>query len=221
KEPLYTNDFENEPTDWEMYGVGQGENSWKWGIPTSGPTEALTGENVVATNLDGYYNQSENSYFESPAIELPEGEAYLQFEHWYSFATNWDYGFLLAKNSLDYNWTVLEELTGESNGWEKAVYDLSDFSGDDVYLAFRLNTDVLFSRDGWYIDNIMITDDSLGKSAGSGLTTSQIAASSQLPLDATVSVMETNHSTSTYPSNGSFSLLHEDGEYTVVAETYG
>src|SRR5699024_4351256 len=44
---------------------------------------------------------------------------------------------------------------------------------------------------------------------------------SGLPLEAQVSVPETGRSTNTNPQDGSYSLMHAAGEFTVVAEAYG
>src|SRR5699024_4677457 len=41
------------------------------------------------------------------------------------------------------------------------------------------------------------------------------------PLDATVTVLETDRSVNTDPEDGSFSLTHPTGEFTVKAEAYG
>src|SRR5690606_34561989 len=51
----YSQDFESQPAGWTLYGP---ENSWEWGVPTSGPGNAASGEKVYATKLDGNYANS-------------------------------------------------------------------------------------------------------------------------------------------------------------------
>ncbi|MGG1572904.1 S8 family serine peptidase [Fictibacillus sp. NRS-1165] len=47
------------------------------------------------------------------------------------------------------------------------------------------------------------------------------AAPNGLPINAEVSVLETGRSTKTNPANGTYSLTHAAGDYTLVAESYG
>ncbi|WP_047982696.1 S8 family serine peptidase [Ornithinibacillus contaminans] len=220
-EPLYFHDFETEPTDWEFIQAGSGANSWEWGVPTSGPGSAVSGEKVVGTNLDGGYNNDEESYFDSPAISVPAGEAYLEFDQWYSIESGWDYGYLLI--SPDYvNWYILDELTGSSGSWEKATYDISEFSGGDVYLSYTLLSDFTITYPGWFIDNVTIADVPLGEvSASSVSKAAEAIQPSNIPLDATVSILETGVNANTNPADGSYSLVHQAGTYTAVAESYG
>ena len=77
----YETDFEQNPTGWTTYGT---KNSWQWGIPASGPEAAASGEKVYATNLAGNYDNSANMSLQMPPVDLPEGESFLQFKHWYN-----------------------------------------------------------------------------------------------------------------------------------------
>ena len=75
----------------------ENENSWEWGIPTSGPGHAASGENVYATNLSGTYESNMNATLVMPPVDLPEGASYLQFKQWHDFEESisgraWDYG---------------------------------------------------------------------------------------------------------------------------------
>lgn len=221
-EPIYFHNFETEPTDWTFLGVGTGANSWEWGVPSSGPSSAPSGENLVGTNLAGNYNNNEESYFDSPAISVPEGEAYLQFDHWYDIEEGWDYGYLLISTDAQ-NWSILDELTGSSNGWETATYDISEYSGGEVYISYTLLTDGSVLYPGWYVDNVTVADVALGEvtSTSENKTDAQVVRPSNIPLDATVSILETGASTATNPADGSYSLLHTAGTFTAVAESYG
>ncbi len=53
----YSQDFESTPTGWTSFGT---KDTWQWGVPTSGPRSAASGEKVYATNLAGNYDNSAN-----------------------------------------------------------------------------------------------------------------------------------------------------------------
>src|SRR5690606_10361974 len=105
----YFEDFEDAAAGWTSFGE---MNSWEQGVPTSGPGNAASGENVYATNLDGAYDSNMNATLVLPPVDLPEGQAYLQFKHWHSFeqsasGTAWDYGHVFV-SSDQREWTQLQ-----------------------------------------------------------------------------------------------------------------
>lgn len=251
----YSQDFESEAAGWSVFGTN---SSWERGIPTSGPEEAVSGENVYATNLSGLYNNSENSTLVMPPVDLPEGESYLQYSQWYNLENNWDFAHVFISTDME-NWTQLNRITNVSDGWLESEIDLSDYSGERVYIGFNLTTDGSVGRDGWYIDDVSLSDTSNGASSsavkdGAKLGVDKADAKDKkaakkdpvdpskitpelsvekdkaeksenapqtLPLDATVSILESGRSVKTDPATGSYSLLHAAGEYTAVAEAYG
>ena len=222
--PLLLEGFESEPIGWSLTTLGTGANSWEFGVPTasSGPTGAASGEKVAGTNLAGNYRNREISYLNVPAITLPEGSAYLSFDQWVNIETGRDYGYVVAKNDPEGEWQVLDDITGEKTQWDNVIYDISEFSGGEIYLAFLLETDSSVVRRGWYIDNVLVTDVPLGVNPlATAEVTNEMITPSSIPLDATISVLETGKSTKTNPLNGSFSMISEEGTYTVVADSYG
>nr|WP_306798675.1 S8 family serine peptidase [Oceanobacillus saliphilus] len=154
----YFTDFETNPAGWTLFGTDN--NSWNRGIPTSGPGEAYSGEYVYATNTDGTYTNNEDSTLLMPPIDLPEGESYLQFAHWYNIERNWDFGHVYISTDQN-NWTQLLRITDVNNAWETVEIDLSEYAGERVYIAFNLDTDGSVIRDGWYIDDVGLSDTSL------------------------------------------------------------
>ena len=157
----YSEDFETNPAGWTSYGDG---NSWEWGEPTSGPGSALTGDNVYATNLSGDYESNMNASLEMPPIDLPEGEAYLQFSHWHEFekydsGSAYDFGHVVISTDQE-EWTQLETFEGLTSDWEEIEIDLSEYSGERVYIAFNATSDISVNKEGWYIDNVALSDTS-------------------------------------------------------------
>lgn len=156
----YEEDFESTPTGWTSFGE---ENSWEWGEPTSGPEKANSGDKVYATNLDGDYDTDADMTLMMPPIDLPEGDAYLQFKQWYDLEDGYDFGHVLVSTDQE-NWEQLDEMTGESDGWEDGEVNLSDYAGQRIYAAFHVESDFLLSYAGLYIDDVSLSDKSLGSS---------------------------------------------------------
>lgn len=154
--PGYFQDFENNALGFVSTGTN---NTWEWGVPTSGPNGAYSGEKLIATNLSGNYLSSSNSSMIMPPIDLTDvhDAAYLTFMHWYDLENNYDKGYVYLTTDLSSNqFTKALEITGSSNGWKMQFIDLSDYLGEIVYLMFNLQTDGSVVRAGWYIDDIAL-----------------------------------------------------------------
>lgn len=250
----YFEDFESTPTGWQSFGEN---NVWEWGTPASGPDEAVSGENVYATNLDGEYVNRMDAYLLMPAVNVPEGDAYLQFKSWHDFEQSsstgraWDYGYVVVSTDQE-NWDQLLMFQGESDGWEDVIVDLSEYSGQRIMIGFYAYSDGSITREGWYIDDVELTDQPDGEPSAPDVKTQVNTATKDkkvektepaeqnmkedadkakptddpitingLPLSAQVTVLETGRSVSTNPADGTYSLIHTAGDFTVKAETYG
>lgn len=233
----YEEDFSAKPSGWESFGE---EDSWEWGEPTSGPEEAYTGDNVYATNLDGEYANNMDATLVMPPITLPEGESYLQFDHWYEFELlasiiPYDFGYVVVSTDGE-EWTELATYEGESDGWEHAEVDLSDYSDQTIFVGFKATSDVSGTYDGWYIDNVALSDTPMNddtpdtsvtnqtspdKNGDTASVSEEKAQLSALPLEAQVEVLESGRSVATDPATGQYSMMHAVGDYTVRAEAYG
>jgi bacillopeptidase F len=263
----YFQDFEDTPAGWTTFGDNV---AWERGIPTSGPEEAVSGENVYATDLAGDYPNNMDANLLMPAVQLPEGESYLQFKSWHNFeqsslGTNWDYGYVRISTDLE-EWTNLQIFEGEEEYWQDVEIELTDYAGQNVFIGFYAYSDGSITRPGWYIDDVALSDTMLGdeptnmkpeimeenvpsvtkeemekrqaesknavlKQTISGLNQPEVKevqaeAQSELlsggiPLDAQVSVLETGRATNTNPQDGTYTLMHAAGEFTILAEAYG
>ncbi|MFC4077823.1 S8 family serine peptidase [Salinithrix halophila] len=150
----YKQDFESEPDGWASSGT---LNSWEWGKPASGPQQAASGEKAYATNLSGNYENRSNMTLRMPPIDLSEGSSFLKFKHWYELERNYDYGHVLVSTDQK-TWTQLARYNDTSNSWQDAVIDLSAYAGKRIYLAFNVTTDSSIVKAGWYLDDIVLTD---------------------------------------------------------------
>ncbi|ASN07332.1 peptidase S8 [Virgibacillus necropolis] len=264
--PGYSADFETTPVGWTSFGEN---NSWEWGAPTSGPGNASSGEKVYATGLDSDYESDTNATLVMPPIDLPEGNAYLQFNQWYELENNYDYGHVFVSTDQE-EWTQVMEMNGTTSDWELAEVDLSEYSGQRIYVGFNVTTDGSVTREGLYIDDVALSDTSInsktaikkkkgnnGKKKGQskrnndlGIIKSNEKAGLKekvdpdkiqpnlpvkenppveedtinptlLPIGAQVSVLESGRSVNTNPEDGTYSLTHAAGEFTVQASSYG
>lgn len=157
----YFENFETTPNGWTSFGEN---NTWEWGVPTSGPGNATSGEKVYATNLSGPYESKMNATLLMPPVDLPEGNSFLQFKQWHNFeqsssGTAYDYGHIFISTDMQ-EWTQLLKIQGQSNEWLDAEVDLSAYRGQRVYIGFNGFSDSSVVRDGWYIDDISLADTS-------------------------------------------------------------
>nr|BAD99234.1 SC protease [Bacillus sp. KSM-LD1] len=246
----YFQDFESDPIGWYSFGDN---NSWQWGVPTSGPNGAYSGEKVYATNLAGNYDNRANMTLVMPPVELPEdSEAYLQYKSWHNLETRWDFGHVFVSTDGGETWTQAYRFDDVTNGWVDREVDLSQYAGQTILVGFNVTTDGSVVRVGWYLDDVQLSDEPLADGetaiaitkednnvaakdekvdpdkivpAGSLVDFNKVNDSavntSGLPLNAQVTVVESNRSVNTNPANGQYELLHAAGEFTVKAEAYG
>lgn len=268
----YVADFESKPIGWHSYSQYDLKDNWEWGVPTSGPKKAVSGEKVFATNLTGKYEDRVWSILEMPPVDLPEGGKTLAFDSWHNFEQSkygaaWDYGQVVISTDRE-TWVELKTFIGDSSKWQDVQVDLSAYSGR-VYIGFRTITDANGTYDGWYIDDVEIIEGAAVNSkprlelfndykmpeftnkfsvttkvkeqneanevhakVGSNLSVKPIndktaskndpvQAPTQLPLGATVNVLESGRSVKTSPADGSYTLYQNAGTYTVEASAYG
>ncbi|WP_078379360.1 S8 family peptidase [Sutcliffiella halmapala] len=160
----YSQDFETDPIGWYSFGAA---NSWEWGVPTSGPGAAYSGEKVYATNLSGDYGNSANMTLVMPPIDLPaDSSAYLQFMNWHNLEARYDFGHVFVSSDQE-NWTQLLRFDGVTTEWTAREVDLSEYAGERIYIGFNVTTDGSVVRPGWYIDDVVLSDESNVEAAAS------------------------------------------------------
>jgi bacillopeptidase F (M6 metalloprotease family) len=144
-------------------------DGWEWGVPTSGPDTAASGERVWATNLTGPYPVAElvppydpidlilttPDYF-LPASSQPE----LEFQSWYSFEPCCDFGYCELSTDSGGTWEVLESyqspIEGPGASYTVESFDLTPYAGSTVRVRFRLSSDISISDSGWYLDEFAL-----------------------------------------------------------------
>lgn len=243
----YRENFESYPSGWFSYGR---HNEWQWGEPTYGPEKAASGTKVYATNLRGTYSTGANMTLQMPPILVPKEGAFILFKQWYNMSYFDDLGSVLVSTDQK-SWKSLAEIKSGKKEWHDQFVDLSNYAGQKVYVAFNLKIEGSVGMEGWYIDDLRLlssgnfteelqkTIQTSERKKNSLLSKETIelpkesieyplesqsindAEVSGLPLNATVSVLETGRTVTASPENGEYKLLHPKGSYTVKAEAYG
>ncbi len=159
----YREDFEADNGNFSTYGFGYGADSWEWGNPSSPyPGPAPSGVNVWGTNLDGNYNDSEDSYLESPDIDLSSlVDQWFDFSWWQWLQTEWwnDFVEIQVSNDGGQNWTIVY---GPTSGdvdfqWTKHSFMLDPtFAVGNFRLRFHIYSNDWYTYPGWYLDDLSI-----------------------------------------------------------------
>jgi hypothetical protein len=110
------------------------------------------------------------------AVSVPSGNPTLTFQTRYNTEELFDYAVVQISTDGGETYTSLEndnttsehdpsvpenivnELPGFNGkaGWHKETFDLSDYAGQDVQLAFRYLTDSGVNLAGWWVDNVKV-----------------------------------------------------------------
>ena len=162
---LFGTDFEADDGGF-VTGVTIGTiNPWQWGVPTSGPNGAYSGEKLWATNLSGNYENGTNAYIETQPMVIPEDkEGILLFNHWVDMegtSTLWDYGQVLISKDDGADWTNITPVAGGKYGkrvqeWANEEIPLTGYNGETVKIRFLFHSDNSGIYTGWYIDDVYV-----------------------------------------------------------------
>ncbi|ASK64307.1 protease [Virgibacillus phasianinus] len=136
---------------------------------------------VVNTPYSGeseYFSGSGNMLDNSmtTSVDLTNAtNAELSFQAWYNIEENWDYAFVQVKEEGTEDWVTVEGnitttnndhgnnpgfgITGSSDGWDLATFDLSEYAGQNIELRLNYSTDPAAALPGLYADDITVTVD--------------------------------------------------------------
>ncbi|MFD3269872.1 S8 family serine peptidase [Paenibacillus dendritiformis] len=157
----YKQDFES---GIDGFDFGGESGIWEWGVPTTGPRKAYSGDKVIATRLNGNYpTDVDETFIVTPLIDLREGEhTILSFKHWYKlghwFHAQFDKAeVFIGRESNQFKYELVKHFDGRSDGWKTEYIDLSPYNGDRIYVIFNLRA-THGSDEGWYIDDIELIE---------------------------------------------------------------
>jgi serine protease len=159
----------------ETFETGNGgfteQAPWAWGSPSVvGPPGAFSGARLWATNLSGEYGNNVTAYLSAPSRDFTgASRLYFSFTHWYDAEADYDGGNVQVRSGS--NWITLTPLggypvnflaglgwesgySGQSEGWQPAVFDLTPYIGSAVQIRFHFGSDGGVTAPGWYIDDV-------------------------------------------------------------------
>jgi len=120
----------------------------------------------------GQYSNNVNASIITPLITLGPNSEFACW-NWYNLETGWDYGYIEISTDGGSSWSQLESFNGVSSAWEYYSTALSYPVGTQVKIRFRLDTDSYITREGWYVDEIRVFDQS-GVSEVSSLVATEV-----------------------------------------------
>ncbi|MEM8963844.1 MAG: M14 family zinc carboxypeptidase [Acidobacteriota bacterium] len=130
-----------------------GENPWEITSETANsPTRAWS------DSPGGNYENNIDISLMSPVLDLTDyTNLELEFWHNYDLENGFDFGFVELSTNGGTTWQTLASYTDTSD-WQSVSLplDLSDAPTNQIRLRFRLDSDFTETRDGWYVDDIVI-----------------------------------------------------------------
>jgi len=134
-------------------------------------TEPFSGEYVY---FSGKGNNLNN--YMSTTVDLTTGAAAtFSFKAWYDIEKDWDYGSVSVQVDGSDTWTTIpgnittasnpnkqnpgNGITGKSNGWVDASFNLNEYIGKKIKVKINYWTDVAAEMAGLYVDDIRLNID--------------------------------------------------------------
>ena len=176
----YVEDFESGAGGWTIHG---NKPSWELGTPSSTQTinKAASGDNAWVTNLDGDYNNLDQSWVESPPFDLSAlTNPVIQLNIWWSLQTVWDGAYVESSIDDGSSWQIIGSVgtglnwynysdiypgintdawSNFSGGWKTAANYIANLAGQSnvkfrIYLLSNNNT----TSEGFAFDDFLIYD---------------------------------------------------------------
>jgi hypothetical protein len=145
-------------------------------VPWKSVKDPLGSDNQVLWGNQG--DEIDNALiFEADLTDVDT--ATLIFDHYLDIEEQWDFGVVQVSTDGGHTWKSLENehtrsdlveegypkikenlpgFTGHQKEWRKETFNLSEYAGKKVHIAFRYLTDWGYNDSGWFIDNIEIPE---------------------------------------------------------------
>lgn len=145
---IFQDDMESGPGSWSPQAP--------WGQTTAtshSPTHSWT------DSPSGNYGNTLNVSLFSPTLNFSGFTSVtLTFWHRYDLESGYDFGRVWVTTDNGATWTLLSSFTGTNTTWQQATVNLNSFAGrSTVLFAFQLWSDFSVTRDGWYIDDVVVS----------------------------------------------------------------
>ena len=85
---------------------------------------------------------------------------YLSFWHRYATEAGFDFCYVEVSNDNGANWQQVASYNGTMTTWTQQTFDITSYAGGSTQLKirFRLTSDAGLTGDGWYIDDVKLTN---------------------------------------------------------------
>lgn len=165
--PLFTDDFENGTSDWEVT-TDLGTSTWQL-------QNTISNSASNAFFAAGHNTWSTTNLVTDTELDLTN-ESELIFNHQYDIEYEWDAGLVEISIDQGSTWKSLGDYMtghayptqitkhgfygfhGNSGGFQETKIDLSAFRGNKALIRFRMFHDQSINKVGWYVDDISITN---------------------------------------------------------------
>jgi immune inhibitor A len=143
------------------------------------PTVSVLIENLAGSGV-GWFSDSgdemDHRVYRNFDLSTATAPITFTFDASWDIEVDWDYGYLEVSTDGGTTWTSLPDIdgvltdtdpNGNNLGWGLTgsgdgtlMFDLSAYAGETIGLRFRYLTDVAVSNPGWWVDNLLLEDDS-------------------------------------------------------------
>ncbi len=141
--------------------VEGGNLGWTAESPWAITTESShTPSHSWTDSPDGDYANNRDLSLTSPPLDLTDyAGVTLSFWHTYDLEDGYDYGYVEYSTDGGLHWTAAASYNGENQTlWDRETLPLSALDGQaNARIRFRLDTDSYVTRDGWHLDDIIIS----------------------------------------------------------------
>lgn len=134
-----------------------------WKIEIAQPQEnslAKRSNNLIFNSTNLYSDHAFTAVY-SPSILVPQRSTLREqykfvIKTWFELEYYYDFGKILISDDEGQNWNMLGYVTGKSNNWMELEYDISDYCGKNINIAFLLTSDDSITFQGWEIAEMKI-----------------------------------------------------------------
>jgi hypothetical protein len=143
------------------------------------PTVSVLIENLAGSGV-GWFSDSgdemDHRVYRDFDLSSATAPITFTFDASWDIEVDWDYGYIEVSTDAGTTWTSLPDIdgvltdtdpNGNNLGWGLTgsgdgtlMFDLSAYAGETIGLRFRYLTDVAVSNPGWWVDNLLLEDDS-------------------------------------------------------------
>lgn len=161
---VFLEDFETGAPGWTVADSCHDASCFVWSLFLDAFHNTWANDSADSLGRPVDYLRNTNAWVASPPITLPAFGPLLSFRAWHALSLT-DLGF--AEIESGGNWRTLEILEGFSDTAPPGTAadaggtisaDLSPFAGETVRLRFRLHSDHSFQADGFYVDDVTVSE---------------------------------------------------------------